>query len=477
MQLIVSRLKQVQQILHFDGLDVGVGIAVVVLLLAIAATLIGGDRVGAGVTGVYPQAEAHTTSPIRITFEEAMDTQSVEGRFSIDPPVAGKFSWSSTQLTFKPSAALAADQTYTVTLRAGAINGRRQRLLLQDVRWSFHVLRPRILYLAPAVSDGQSLPSNLWMVDPAQPSSATQLTFSQSNLRDFASSPDGTQIAYSQSVGNVGSDLYVLTLASGMIQQITNCASARCQSPAWSPDGTRIAYERNELGPDVPSAEQGQARTWIVNLNDLSTSPLVKEPQFLGALPQWSPDGTQLAVYDANRHVIAIYNLSNGDSKIIPTLVEDPGLFDPSGKRLVYAMLAQAPQEFYNTFALADLASPKGGVRPLNGPDGPAVDDHQAAWSPGGKSLAVTRRYLDARPPCGAQVYLVNPDTGDALPLVVEGSYTHGAIGWNPAGDQLVMQRFPCMEQNGQPSIWVYDVASKAFRQVAQNGYLPAWLP
>jgi dipeptidyl aminopeptidase/acylaminoacyl peptidase len=105
------------------------------------------------------------------------------------------------------------------------------------------------------------------------------------------------------------------------------------------------------------------------------------------------------------------------------------------------------------------------------------VSDHQAAWNPDGKSLAVTRRYLDKRLVCEPQVYLVDPTTTDAQPLIVDPMYTHGAIGWNPAGDQLVVQRYPCTEPDGQPGIWVYDLQTKDLRMVAKNGYIPQWLP
>ncbi len=461
---------------RFDRLDVGVGAASLILVLAIALTIAVGDRAGVGVTAMQPTGEAHTTTPIRIVFNEPMDAASVVAHFAIDPPIAGQFSWSGSQLTFKPSAALAANQLYTVTVRAGATSAQGRRLL-EDVRWTFRVAPPHIAFLAPAVHEQEAEPPNLWIVDPAAPFVATQLTRSRYGLLDFQPSPDGTQIAYAEKAADDTADLYVITVDSGAIQRLTNCVKAICQSPAWSPDGSRIAYERIELNRDLPQIDQGLARAWIVNLKDLSTTPLIADSERLGVLPQWSPDGTQIAVYDRSLHGIAIYDLINGDRKLITTFVEETGAFAPDGTRLIYPELAQSPQQFYNTFAMADLAHPQNGIRPLNGRDGVLVDDHQAAWNPNGKVLAITRRYQDQPATCGAQVYLLNPDTAEAQPLVVDSSYGHGAIGWNPAGDQLVMQRYPCLEQDAQPGIWVYDLATKTLRQVARNGFIPHWLP
>ncbi len=461
---------------HLDRLDLGVGVAIAVLLLAIVGTIVAGDRAGVGVTATLPSGEAHTTMPIRVTFNEPMNAASVESRFAIDPPVAGKFAWSGQQLTFKPSTALAPDQTYTVTIRAGATSA-QGRPLTGDVRWSFHVGRPRVVFLAPAVRDQQPVPANLWIVDPEAPFEVRQLTASEYGLIDFQPSPDGTQIAYSQSTGDGGADLYTVTVDSGVIQQITNCVKALCQSPDWSPDGLRIAYERIELNKDLPQLDQGVPRTWLVNLKDLSTAPLLSDMQSLGKMPQWSPDGKQIAVYDLNLHGIAIYDLSNGDRKFISTYVEETGAFDPTGSRLVYPELVQSPAEFYDSFAVADLLHPANGIKPLNGPDNAPVSDHQAAWTPDGKALAITRRYPDQQLTCDPQIYLVNADTSEAQPLVVDPNYAHGAIGWDPSGDQLVMQRYPCTDPNGQPGIWVYDTRSKSLRQVARNGYIPQWIP
>jgi hypothetical protein len=57
---------------------------------------------------------------ISVTFSEAMDEDSVEAVFDIDPAVAGTFSWSSNTVSFDPSAALAYETTYTVSIDAVA---------------------------------------------------------------------------------------------------------------------------------------------------------------------------------------------------------------------------------------------------------------------------------------------------------------------------------------------------------------------
>jgi Tol biopolymer transport system component len=459
-----------------DRADLGIGATIIVLLVAIVGVIAAGDRAGVGVSTMLPSGEAHTTTPIRIVFSETMDAATVESRFAIDPPIVGKFAWNGQQLTFKPSVALAADQVYTVTVLAGATSTQGRRLL-SDVHWSFNVGRPRVAYLAPAVRDQQAEPANVWIADPAAPFAVRQLTTSEYGVIDFEPSPDGTQIAFAQSTPGGGADLYVVPVDGGAAQQVTNCLKALCQAPDWSPDGLRIAYERIELNKDLPQVDQGVPRTWIVNLKDLSTAPLLSDTQALGRLPRWSPDGTQIAVYDLNLHGIAIYDLANGDRKFISTYVEETGAFDPTGARLVYPELVQSPFEFFNAFAVADLANPANGIKPLNGQDTTPVSDHQAAWTPDGKALAITRRYNERRLTCDPQIYLISAESAEVQPLVVDANYAHGAIGWNPAGDQLVMQRYPCTDPNGQPGIWIYDMKSKSLRQVAKNGYIPQWVP
>lgn len=461
--------------LHFERLDFAALALAAVILIAIVVTIAIGDRAGVGVVSVAPQGQAHTTSTIRITFAESMDSASVEKHFAIDPPAHGNFSWNGAQLTFDPAAALTAGQTYTVTVQAGAAST-QGRLLTQDTHWTFTVSRPRVAYLAPAIHDDPPAPPNLWIADPAEPNNAKQITFNRAGiLPDYAASPDGTRIAFAQPGPNATADLYLMTLDTGAIQRVTQCVDASCQSPSWSPDGTRIVYERVELNTSLQQLDRGVPRAWIVNLNDLSTTPLLVNSQLLGKQPRWSPDGAQIAVYDQNAHGTIIYNLTDGSSSIITSAQDETGLFDPSGKRMVYPDLLQTQIGFSTTLAIADLTAQQ--VHPLTNKDEAPVDDRQAAWTPDGKMLAVTRRYLDQPESVGAQVYLINPDTAEVQPLVKDPQYNHGAIAWDPAGEQLVMQRFPTTKQDGVPSIWVYNVRTKALEQIATNAYLPQWIP
>ena len=59
-------------------------------------------------------------SNISATFSEAMNTASVESAFSIAPSVAGAFGWTDNTTTFNPTASLAYDTTYTVTIAGTA---------------------------------------------------------------------------------------------------------------------------------------------------------------------------------------------------------------------------------------------------------------------------------------------------------------------------------------------------------------------
>jgi Tol biopolymer transport system component len=277
-------------------------------------------------------------------------------------------------------------------------------------------------------------------------------------------------------------DLYLLDIGSGVTRRLTNCAAAdaRCQAPDWSPDGTRLIYERIELNEKLAAYDRNVPRAWLLNLRDLSTTPLLEDSQMLGGTPLWSPDGTHIAVFDRNLGAIAVYDINSGGRKLIQTVEGESGayVYDSDGKRLIFPQLTTTLQgQFSSALALVDLNNPQGRIRVLSGPDVTVLEDKQPAWRPSTDQVAFTRRSLDSSGPLNAQVYTFDLKTGTSSPLIVNEQYFHGAISWSPAGDSLVMQRLHTTEANPEPGIWVYDTASRQTWQIARNGYLPRWLP
>jgi peroxiredoxin len=89
----------------------------------------------------------------------------------------------------------------------------------------------------------------------------------------------------------------------------------------------------------------------------------------------------------------------------------------------------------------------------------------------------VTRRYLDDRFTPGKQLYLLDPETGEAQPLVVDAAYYHAGARWDPTGERIIFQRYPLHQAGALPSVWTVDLGTGELKQVAENAMLPQWLP
>jgi Tol biopolymer transport system component len=467
----------VRRLAALDGLDRGVLLTVTVLIALLLGVLWRGDQAGVLITAFAPQ-EARTTSVLRLTFSEMMDTASVESRLSITPPVEMRLSWSSTTLTITPLRAWLPETSYTVRLEVGA-RSQSGRLLLAAFEQSFMARSPRVVYLSPAASTDLMQPTNLWLVDPNQPLITRQLTRSALGVEFFQPSPDGDWIAYSQPSEGGSADLYVLEVASGETRRLTNCAAvlARCTAPEWSPDGTRLIYERTELDPAFEWYDRDVPRAWLLSLRDLSTAPLLNDTSRLGGVPKWSPDGTQIAAYDRNIGAIAIYDLTTGARKLIETL-DDVGdyAFHPQDGRFVYAQLIQIVGRFSSALEMVNLNDPSSGLRRISG-EGSVVEDRQPRWTPDGARLIFTRRVLDGSGIPSAQIYWLDPETETITPLLLDADYFHGAISLDPTGRYLLMQRVPINAAQPMPSLWVLEIETGKLWQIAENGFLPRWLP
>ncbi len=233
--------------MNLTRFDKIVALIVVGLLAAIGGTILLGDHVGAQVESVSPTGTAASTSRILLRFGETMDWDSVIAHLNIEPPIQGDFHSTDRSLRFSPAANLTPGTHYDVTLQAGALSA-SGRQILADTQFSFDIRAPRVIYLSPA----DSVPQNIWIADPAHPEDAEQVTFSPAGILNFDVSPDGSRIALAERGSEGTSNIKLLDLATGSLEQITDCTDSDCNTPVWRPDGSIIAYNRVDLNSDLP---------------------------------------------------------------------------------------------------------------------------------------------------------------------------------------------------------------------------------
>jgi TolB protein len=430
-----------------------------------------GGLVGVRVIACTPtdgeQAVSSRTA-MRIAFAQPMRQEETEAYLDVDPPVEGRVSWEGNTLVFRPAYPLVPDQTYLVTLRAGAPSQRGRRVR-RDVSCRFTVGHPRLLYLA---ADEQER-LQLYVDDDPSP---RQLTTAETDVWDYAIGPEGARVAYSVLREDGGSDLWQIDRDGRDTQVLLACPDAACTAPAWSADGRRMAYERKDLTETVIGLHSGPltSHIWLLDVLTGETAPLYADAPTPGHSPAWSPVGERLAFYDQSERAVQVYDLRSGEQQFFDTL-EGVGTWSPSGEQMVIPLYvlygehadASLMRVDVSTRAVLDLSAPEMG------------SDDTPHWSPSGAWIAFGRTALgDGTPTWGAQLWLMRPDGSEVRALVADPEVNFGAFAWRPDGGALAYVRLPVAEMSDpHPELWVVTLDDGQSEQVARDAILPGWLP
>ena len=339
----------------------------------------------------------------------------------------------------------------------------------------------QVAYLYPALDS----PQNVWLSDIDKPDQQKQLTFSEGGVSDFDISPDGRWLVYAEHTDGRGVTLRLLDLRGGQVRDLVDCVTIRalCTAPVFSPSGDLLAYQRSEsIG-----ASFGLSRIWLVDMRSASydTFPLIGDSQIVGHSAVWSGDSNMLGFYsaDSTQPGILLYNLApTGDDgvqlRFIPSSYGVMGTLSPNGQQIIFPDLVFRDGQFYGHLQIADLAEKEfAAFTDSNGP----FDDVAAQFSPDGRTVAIARRYTDARWTQGHQLYIRPAESADWQALAYNPEYNTSYFRWDNGGERLVTQRFPFFVDSAsgvpaRPEVWIHDLATGESRKIVADAYLPKWV-
>lgn len=447
----------------FDRLVAGI---IALLAATVSLVVVLGDRSGVTVALIVPGGgqSPSSTAPISLTFSQPMNMASVEDRLSIQPPVQAEFRWEGNTLILQPQPAFVPQQTYTLTLDAGA-QSLLDRRVIRPLTWSFTPRLPEVVSLAPANAEIRSL----WLVglDGSRP---REIYAPEYGIYDFAPSPDGEQMAVTVLTIDRSADIWLIDAAGANPRRVTDCRTGFCSGPAWSPDGKRLAFERQEPSPTGGSRP---SRVWLVDLAGGQSSPIFQDNQVLGFGPAWSPDGGRLAFFDGNSQAIRVLDLASGDTFRLPSLMGEVGSFSPDGMQMAYTDMRQLGRQFFPDIVLATLET-DGGLESLLDPP---EEDQSPVWSPDGKWIAFGRRSLSREQGFGIQLMIADPAGGRLRQLTDDANYNNSQFAWSPAGDLILLHRFDLKAATPTLDVWVYDLDDGSLTWLIDNAFGGQWLP
>lgn len=227
-------------------------------------------------------------------------------------------------------------------------------------------------------------------------------------------SPDGTRIAFSSTIGD-NTDIYILTIASGAIQRITD-APGRDSSPSWSPSGQQIAFE---------SFRDGNLEIYVVNIDGSNQTRLTNDPGG-DTNPVWSPVANEI-VFASNRFGNSDLFLLNINGAVA-TLTTNPApdnaaTWSPDGRFIAFHSAVGSDIENVCLIGRDGLNQTCLTTQ--------AAEYSLPVWSQDGQQIAVNNQ---------KSILVFNRFTNELIEIHQPGIEPRGAPAWSPDGLRLVFQ-------------------------------------
>lgn len=222
---------------HFDRIIVA---AVLALAMGAGALTVTSARLGPSIDSLATAQILGGTSvntQIAITFTEPMNIRSVERNFALSPGVKGSFSWSGNEMLFVPQHALAYAHAYTVTVGSAA-RDRMGKRIFRPYHTSFTTEAQHLIYLGATGRERNRL------VLASVMAGRRVIGPNDGTVTDFSLSYDRTTVVLAKrgERSQRPSEIWLLSLADGSMQQVLRRPQWTIAQPHFSPDGRYIVF-------------------------------------------------------------------------------------------------------------------------------------------------------------------------------------------------------------------------------------------
>jgi Tol biopolymer transport system component/lysophospholipase L1-like esterase len=194
-------------------------------------------------------------------------------------------------------------------------------------------------------------------------------------------SPDGTKIAFTGSQGGEGGqytrDVYVVSIGTGSVSNLTEDVAMNASNPDWSPDGSQMVFEGSDAGGNglfVMGASGGSPR-----------SITTFDPYGYDLNPAWSPDGRHIAFEYMSGGTRSSIRVIDRDGDVVSTFTKSrwnrSPSWSPDGTRLVFESTVNTEGYVDGSGTDIFVASNLDGSRIRNLTNSPS-NETSAHWNP-----------------------------------------------------------------------------------------------
>jgi len=205
------------------------------------------------------------------------------------------------------------------------LQNKRSTRITQDAEWDGEAAWSPDGQQLAFVSD-RSGSGQLYLYDLAVRQVVEQLTWSLGYKALPAWSPDGKQILYQEWTEENNWQLWLLTLETGEIRQLTHTGTNK--TPQWSPEGDQIVFSaaRSDSNSDGTIDDDDERHIYLMDSDGKNVRALAADPAYYDWSPHWMPDGVHVVF---SRHVkgetvddngpgeIYMVNVNAGDLRVL----------------------------------------------------------------------------------------------------------------------------------------------------------------